>query len=172
MQTALNAPITVRKRGRPTKYVPGTSVLLETYLADCVDVYEVAMRRWDVHLPTIEGFARHLGVHRDTLYAWAKKYPEYEDAMGRLMDIQYSRLVNGGLAGHYKVWLVIIMLMRNHRGRLGLMKNQEIHNKERLIVPVLHFGHGSSAKRKLLDLQVGQAGRGPRGLRPPAVLKI
>lgn len=116
---ALNAPITVRKRGRPTKYVPGTSVLLETYLVGCVDVYEVLTQRWHVRLPTIEGFALYLGVHRDTLYAWAKKYPEYRDAMDRLMSIQCTRLINGGLAGHYRTWLVIVMLMRNHRGRLA-----------------------------------------------------
>ena len=93
-------------------------MLLETYLAGCIDVFEVATRRWHVRLPTIEGFALYLGVHRDTLYAWAKKYPEYGDALERLMSIQYSRLVNGGLAGHYRTWLVVLMLKRNHRKRL------------------------------------------------------
>lgn len=119
MQMALNATITVRKGGRPTKYAPGTFVLLETYLAGCVDVYEVLTRRWHVRLPTIEGFALYLGVHRDTLYTWAHKYPECRGAMDRLMSVQCTRLINNGLAGRYKASFVIMMLMRNHRGRLA-----------------------------------------------------
>jgi hypothetical protein len=114
MQTVLNAPITVRKRGRPTKYVPGSSMLLETYLAGCVDVFDVPTRLWHIRLPTIEGFALYLGIHRDTLYAWAKKYPECRDAMDKLMSIQFTRLVNGGLSKRYSSWLVILMLRRNH----------------------------------------------------------
>lgn len=92
-------------------------MVLETYLMGCVDVYNVSIRDWDVRLPTIEGFALYLGAHRDTLNAWTRKYPEYKDAVELLKVHQFTRLINGGLAGHYKPWLVILLLRRNHRHR-------------------------------------------------------
>ncbi|MDO8742160.1 MAG: hypothetical protein Q7J45_01300 [bacterium] len=118
MQAVLQAPKAVTKRGRPTKYVSGVGVLLEAYMAGCVDVYDVATGRWHVRLPMIEGFALYLGVHRDTLNAWSKKYPEYRDALELLKVHQFTRLINGGLANHYKSWLVIMLLKRNHWHRL------------------------------------------------------
>lgn len=117
MQAAIITPLASRKRGRPTKYVPGGLVFLEAYLGGCRDVFDTSARRWHVRLPTIDGFALYLGVHRDTLYAWAKIHPEYEYALEKLMRIQYLRLLNGGLSGQYQSWLVVLMLTRNHRRR-------------------------------------------------------
>lgn len=104
-----------RKRGRPTKYHPEILVFLEAYLTGCVDTFDIPTRRWHVRLPTIVGFALYLGVHRDTLYSWARTRPECEEALERLMTEQFLRLIEGGLSGRYKEWLVIRMLKNNHR---------------------------------------------------------
>lgn len=116
MQAVLETKVVVRKRGRPTKYVPGARVLLDAYLEGCKDSYDIRTG-WHVRLPMVEGFALYLGVHRDTLNAWSRKYPEYNDAVELLKVLQFTRLINGGLAGHYKSWLVIMLLRRNHRHR-------------------------------------------------------
>lgn len=115
---AIQASIIKNKGGRPTKYIPGAKVLLDAYLEACVDVYDITIRDWRVNLPMVEGFALHLGVHRDTLNAWSRKYPEYKDAVELLKAHQFTRLINGGLASHYKSWLVVLMLKRNHWERL------------------------------------------------------
>ena len=111
VQIALPRP---RQRGRPTKYHSGAGVMLEAYLMGCVDTFDIKDRKWHVRLPTVDGFAAYLGVHRDTLHTWAKIHKEYRHALERLIRTQYIRLLNGGLAGHYKSSLVILMISCNH----------------------------------------------------------
>ena len=49
-------------------------------------------------IPSIEGMAEHLGLHRDTLYAWAKQKDKgFSDILGRCMQVQAKTLVNNGL---------------------------------------------------------------------------
>lgn len=107
----------------------------------CEDTFDVRTRKWTVRLPMVEGFADYLRVHRDTLYRWARTYPEYRRALDHLMLIQYLRLVEGGLSGRYKTRLVILMLMRNHSHRFRYSK-QDLERMEinrvldRFLVPV------------------------------------
>ena len=49
-------------------------------------------------IPSIEGMAEHLGLHRDTLYDWARQESkEFSDILGRCMQVQQKTLVNKGL---------------------------------------------------------------------------
>jgi len=49
-------------------------------------------------IPSIEGMAEALGLHRDTLYAWAKQKDKgFSDILGRCMQVQAKTLVNNGL---------------------------------------------------------------------------
>jgi len=49
-------------------------------------------------IPSIEGMAEHLGLHRDTLYDWAKQKDKgFSDILGRCMQVQAKTLVNNGL---------------------------------------------------------------------------
>lgn len=63
--------------GRPTKYSKAMVASAQQYIALCED--EVSGRVRKVNLPTIEGLALHLGVSRDSIHEWRKRYPEFSD---------------------------------------------------------------------------------------------
>lgn len=63
------------KIGRPTKYDP----------AMCEIVVEVMEQGF-----SFEAVAGHLGICKDTLYEWAKKYPDFSDAKKR--GLEQSRI--------------------------------------------------------------------------------
>ncbi len=119
LQRPIKAPIRAIGRGRPTKLHSLPKILLETYLDTRQDTFDIPTRKWTVRLPTVEGFAAYLGVHRSTLYDWAKKDREYDFVLATLVAEQKTRLINGGLAGRYSSWLVIRLLKINHEYRQG-----------------------------------------------------
>lgn len=102
--------------GRPTKYNPDFVNELDNYLKTC--------GKEQTSLPTIEGFALFLGVHRDTLYEWADKkddngkliHPEFSDTLKDLEQIQKQQLIDDGIYGGKEVnaTIVKLMLMNNH----------------------------------------------------------
>ena len=53
-------------------------------------------------LPTFEGFAIKLGVHRETLLNWAESNDEFFDALKRAKDMQKEILIQNGLVGAYE----------------------------------------------------------------------
>lgn len=67
-----------------------------------------------VHLPTIEGFARYLGIERKTLYNWEALYPEVKAAMEEIKQVQLQRLIDKGLEGSYNPAIVKLILSHNH----------------------------------------------------------
>ena len=105
-------------RGQPTKYrpdyceqmidyfdkKPGHDERIETKSGDIKVVYIAH------DLPTLAGFACHIGVHRDTLHEWANKtdeegelvHPEFSDAYKRAKDYQEHILITNGLKGGYQ----------------------------------------------------------------------
>lgn len=74
-------------------------------------VYENKLR---VKLPTIEGFGRYVGKPQSTLQSWAKKYPEFRDALDLIKEIQKERLINMGLSGDYNSAITGLILSTNH----------------------------------------------------------
>ena len=75
---------------RPTKY---SKEIVEKAIAYIND-YEM----YGDMIPSIEGMAEHLGLHRDTLYDWARQESkEFSDILGRCMQVQQKTLVNKGL---------------------------------------------------------------------------
>ena len=119
LQKPLKASAKPRGRGRPSKSYPMSTMLFETYIESREETFDIPTRKWTVRLPTVEDFADYLGVHRDTLYAWAERDMGWAHALDRLMAIQYTRLINGGLSGRYRSWLVIRLLKLNHWHRFG-----------------------------------------------------
>ena len=75
---------------RPTKYSQEIVDKARAYITD----YEM----YGDMIPSIEGMAEVLGLHRDTLYDWARQESkEFSDILGRCMQVQQKTLVNKGL---------------------------------------------------------------------------
>lgn len=116
------SPEPQKKSGRPTKYSSEILKQLDEYIDSCEDEYTPFYKLVRVRMVTAEGFARHLGMHRDTLYALAKEHKDYEEALYLLKVEQYERLINGSLRGDYKPVIAKLMLSVNH----GVREEKEI----------------------------------------------
>ena len=130
--------------GRPTEYTPDIVLKAQEYLNSCVDQIEeyhstrgmksdTYNRLVKVRLPTKGGLAIHLGVSRETLYDWARKYPEFSDIMEALGAIQEDRLLNNGLSGDYNPTIAKVLLTK-HGYREGI--DQTTNDKD-LPTPIL-----------------------------------
>lgn len=126
--------------GRPLEYNENILVKAKEYLASCIDEdkqvvkqvntekgYEMYDNKLVVKVPTKGGLAVHLGVARETLYAWAEKYPEFSDIMEQLGAIQEERLINNGLSGDYNPTIAKVLLTK-HGYREGI--DQTTNNKD------------------------------------------
>jgi hypothetical protein len=111
-------------QGRPTKYSP--AIIKKTYEYingardefynyqkgfGATDTYE---RRVIAKVPTKEGLALHLNVHRDTVHLWSKKYKGFSDALDILDTVQRQRLIERGLSGDYNPMITKLILSANH----------------------------------------------------------
>lgn len=121
--------------GRPTDYNEEIVAKVDLYLEVCQDEdrqvvkqsnsekgYEMYENKLTVSLPTIEGLASYLDVHKDTLYEWEKKYPEFSDALEKVRVEQKTRLINMGLAGEYNSTIAKLILSSNH----GMAEKTEV----------------------------------------------
>ncbi len=106
--------------GRPTKYREEYIGMAQHYLAEYTDAeFERGEDRnvtykIRVKLPTIEGFARYLGVNKTTLYEWSKEHPAFSNALEEIKTEQLERLINNGLNGDYNSTIAKLMLSSNH----------------------------------------------------------
>ena len=110
---ATEKKMAIRKVGRPTKYAGDqTCQQVGQYIKENQDSYNE--RKLEVKLPTLEGFAAHIEVHKDTLYEWVKKYPEFSDSLSLVLAEQKTRLINMGLSGDYNPTIAKLVLAANH----------------------------------------------------------
>ena len=122
--------------GRPTKYDPSMINKAVEYLSTC--------GRKQTKLPTIEGFAIYLGVHRDTLYEWAKFYKEFSDTLKEIEMLQKEQLINDGIYGGKEVNAVIVklLLMTNH----GMKERSDATSDDEKIQGLVIIKDGSETK--------------------------
>lgn len=93
---------------KPSLYNPSYIEKIEEYLA--------TTGREQTELPTREGFAKLLGVHRDTVNEWEHNNPEFKEALKKIDDYQKVQLMNDGLYGGKEVnsTMAIFLLKANH----------------------------------------------------------
>src|SRR3989338_6599187 len=109
-----------KKAGRPTKYKPEYCQRIIDYMnGDGDQIYKPFAYEGDVsdhqlgYLPRFfEGFAREIGVTRDTLNEWCKVYPKFSDAYKKAKEIQLEKFTKGLVSGVY-----------NSAGAIFAMKN-------------------------------------------------
>lgn len=89
--------------GRPTDYTPELIDELEVYLKEAVPQ--------NMKIPTVEGFALKMGFSKDTLYEWAKLYPEFSDALNKLKMTQREVLIETGVFGGKEINANVVMLL-------------------------------------------------------------
>lgn len=104
---------TKKKTGRPSKWDPDFVHQLEKYVSQepYREVFEnMTYKNGDQReyyrqvpndYPSVQAFARRQGVHRDTIYEWAKQHKEFSDILKRLEDTKYEFLTVNGLNGNY-----------------------------------------------------------------------
>jgi hypothetical protein len=106
--------------GRPTKF-DESFIDSSKYLETC--------GRENTKLPTIEGYAIFLGVHRDTLYEWAKVNKEFSDTVKEIEMLQKEQLTNDGIYGGKEVnaSVVKLLLQSNH----GMKERQDLTTNDK-----------------------------------------
>jgi hypothetical protein len=109
MQVCYKAPIDTldaigTEMARPTKYSPAIQKKADEYLTNLPDGQIVH---------SVEGLALHLGIHRDTCYAWRDTIEEFSDTLESVMKMQAVSLINNGLAGEFNSAITKLM-MANH----------------------------------------------------------
>lgn len=110
--------------GRPTKYDETILEKAREYLDACIDeIEEFHKTRGEksdsyeriihVRLPKIEGLARHLKVHKSTIFEWEATYPEFSDFLEELRNAQAEALIDAGLAGAYSPVIAKLLLHKH-----------------------------------------------------------
>jgi len=122
--------------GRPVEYTPEFTMNAKLYLASCVDsIEEFHKTRGDasdtyerhvkVKLPSIEGLAVYLKIHKDTIYEWEKIHPEFSDVLNDLRHQQADKLIVNGLSGDYNPTIAKLLLAKH-----GYVEKSELTGAE------------------------------------------
>lgn len=118
---------------RPTIYSDEIIAQTKAYLESCEDTTEDIVsgqsekgftaykQKVTVKLPSIEGLAYAIKVHKDTIYEWEKIHDEFSDLINDLRAKQAERLINNGLSGDYNAYIAKALLAKH-----GYADRQEI----------------------------------------------
>ena len=110
--------------GRPTKLTPELIDKAKGYLDTCEDTpiftEKGAIAYVDVKLPSLEGLARYLGIHKDTIQSWCKEsdennplVQEFSVLVKDVLNEQAARLLNNGLGGLYQPKIAGVVLSKH-----------------------------------------------------------
>jgi len=117
---------------RPTKYTKEIQEKADRY------VYE--HEKFDDPLPSMEGLAFALGIHRSTLYDWANsgEKPEFSDTLERIQLQQARLLISKGLKNEFNTTIVKLM-MANHGYSERIQNDMIIHDDKVEMPDVIHL---------------------------------
>lgn len=148
--------------GRPVEYNPKLAKKADAYLKLCRDEekqlvkqsnsekgYETYENKLKVKLPTLEGFARYIGVHKSTLYDWDQKYDEFSDSLDKIRIEQQERLINSGLSGEYNSTIAKLILSSNHGYR---EKSDMTTDGEKINVAVINYAEADKDSDDTIQL--------------------
>jgi len=102
------------------------------YLESCEDTLN-ENGKLIVKLPSIEGLADYLDIHKDTIYDWETKYDRFSDVITKLRNRQATKLLNNGLSNTYNPTIAKVLLTK-HGYREGI--DQTTNDKD-LPTPIL-----------------------------------
>lgn len=88
--------------GRPQEYNQNYTEKAEEYLENI-----------GKDLPSIEGLAVFLEVHRSTIYDWRDKFSEFSDILEKLLALQAEKLMNNGLQGKWNATISKLILTKH-----------------------------------------------------------
>ena len=123
--------------GRPSIYSDEIIKKAKEYIDDCEDEEEQQMIglsakgtemfkiKTRVHIPSIEGLALYLDVHKDTLYEWEKEHKEFSDILAILRSKQANALIEKGLSGDYNSTIAKLLLSKH-----GYVEAKELTGKD------------------------------------------
>lgn len=111
--------------GRPKEFKEEYIAKVDEYLEQCEDTEDEFHRTrgeksdsYDriikAKLPTIEGFARFIDVSIASIYNWRDEFPEFLEALEKIMVEQRERLINKGVSGEYNSTIAKLILSANH----------------------------------------------------------
>lgn len=153
----MNGNKTPHPGGRPSKYDPKyCQELLEYFDIEPSYESEVTIRYKNGdekteykqvanNLPTLAGFARKIGVHRDTLNQWSHEYPEFSDSLKKAKEYQEDILVTNGLQGLYQ-------------GPFAIFTAKNVLNWRDKQETELHGGINTDGTRRSIELFVNVGG--------------
>lgn len=102
--------------GRPPEYTEEIVTKARQYIDSCFDfIDDPETKVKSVKIPTIEGLAVALKIHRDTIYAWEKEKGKelFSDILAELRAKQANALINNGLAGNYNPTIAKVLLTKH-----------------------------------------------------------
>ena len=103
--------------GRPVEYTPEMLDKVEEYIQEAIPQ--------NMKIPTIEGISLKLGISRETVYDWARKYPAFSDTLERIKVLQKEHLTEIGIFGGKEINanIVALFLKANH-GMVETVRNE------------------------------------------------
>lgn len=160
-------PKDILEPGAPTKYGPHVLKATREYIDASKDAYEAqvvniagdleededAVPRqtmgpveFKVNLPTLEGLAAKLKVHKDTIQEWKKLYPAFSVLVVELISKQGDALIRNGLNGKYNSTIAKLILTKH-----GYVDKQVIDDKRTMLGDV--FDAAAKRRKELEDAE-------------------
>jgi hypothetical protein len=93
-------------KGRPCLYNEAMQAAADAYIHDYANYGDV--------VPQIAGLACYLGIHRDTVQDWVKKYPSFSVTVSTIKVMQERLLINGSLSDKLNTKTSLMLLSANH----------------------------------------------------------